>query len=130
MKSLLVLAALAASASADTRVYDIKSVKPAGHYVSCSSTAKMMKDKHVLRIVDEREVWIDGFKWDPWTSADDPDMTASFHSTDRYGKSQKTLLIAQLYVSDLWVSGLYILQGRTSTGKECSNAVWVTGKRR
>ncbi len=131
MKSLLILAAMAATASAEVRTYDIKPYKAGRFYVSCSSTERMLRDKHVLKIDDVKgTVRVDGFLWDPWTTFDDSELTASFHSVDQLGNMQHTILIIQLDVTDRSVSGLYILQGLTPSREPCSNSVWVEGRRR
>lgn len=138
LKKTLVLVALAGAAHADTRVYDIHATRVAevtdpdgmGHYRSCGAAKRMMKDRHVLRIDDEGNVTINGFRWKALT--EEPDLYLSFHGS----VGQKTSLAMDLYVNQRGLSGRYLLFGVTPDEGDpknqlvCVDAVYVDGTAR
>lgn len=135
MKKLAIALALAipATASADTRVYDVKAVrveKFRREDPTCGAADRMMKDKHVLKIDDDGNVTINGFKWKSLT--EEPDLLIAFHNAHW----QKTFLMMDLYVNQRGLSGRYILTGVQPYPDDptkqyvCQDIVWVDGTAR
>lgn len=135
MKSLAIALALAvpAVATADTRVYDVHATRvadPDDRFMSCDATGRMMKDKHVIKIDDDGNVTINGFKWKSLT--EEPDLILSFHNSHW----QKTFLMMDIYVNQRGLSGKYTLVGRIPDVDDprkqyvCVDTVYVDGTRR
>lgn len=135
MKSLLILCALAANASADRRVYDFHATRPLKYrdFPSCLATDRMMKDRHVLTI-DGDHVSVDGFEWKVLYG--EPDLYLMFHDEDARGVPQQTFLILDLYVNQRGLSGKYTLWGTIPNADDprqhtqCVDTVYLDGNRR
>lgn len=138
MKSLAIALALAipATASADTRVYDVHATRvadPDDRFMSCDAADRMLKDKHVIKIDDDGNVYVNGFKWKALT--EEPDLVLSFHNSE--GRTtQKTFLVMDLYVNQRGLSGKYTLFGRIPDVDDprkqyvCADTVYVDGTAR
>lgn len=129
LRSLCFLAALAATAQADVRTYDIKPVRQhsAGSF-TCGAISRMLRDKHVMKIKDDGTVWINGFKWT--VVHDEPDLVLEFHTENR----SVVYLEMDMYVNMRGLSGVYFLWGvEDSTKKDhgkCYDSVYVDGTAR
>lgn len=130
MKSAIILMALAGVASADTRVYDVHATRggerEAG-YQSCLATSRMLKDRHVIKIDDDGNVTVNGFRWKALT--EEPDLLIAFHNSNW----QKTFLTMDLYVNQRGLAGKYILTGvqpdpdDPRIQRPCQDVVYIDG---
>jgi hypothetical protein len=132
LKSLVLVALLASTASAGRRTYDVKATRKAKVSMpSCGATARMLRDRHVLSIDDNNNlVGVNGLRWR--VRAGEPDLVVTFHDKD----GQKTWLMLDLYVNQRGLSGRYVLTGVIPDPVDprkyefCQDAVYLNGTRR
>lgn len=112
-------------ASAPHKTYEIRATRngQAFESQSCGAVPRMLKDKHTLRIYEDK-VTVNGMEWR--IASPLPDLAITFH--DEPG--QLTSLVMSLYVNEEGLSGKYYIIGTLENRTPCFDVVYVEGVRK